>query len=251
MYSEPNDGASHEAADPRYNDPQQGVLQKNPTWAGPKPRQDGHTKQQPPQHGATAYHHARRPEQAQKAGEHTPAHRGASTTDAEASAADEPLDEATFADEKGVDAESEGREEDSHPTTPASPGSRQSSAGEAGTTPTAAAEDRTEASGCRCTSATTERGTPEAGAPAPTEHTGEADVLCPDQTGTEGALAEPAAGTTPGTSPGREGDEKAPRVSKGGKSPSKKTEGASARGASQLAATWPSAPHRKQMRVWP
>ncbi|XP_069178970.1 acidic proline-rich protein PRP25-like [Procambarus clarkii] len=79
MYPEPNDGASHEAVDRQYNDPQQGVLQKNPTRAGPKPKQHGHTQQQPPQHGATAYHHARRPEQkeqVQKAGEHTPAHRG-------------------------------------------------------------------------------------------------------------------------------------------------------------------------------
>ncbi|XP_069182136.1 serine/arginine repetitive matrix protein 1-like [Procambarus clarkii] len=163
---------------------------------------------------------------------------GASTTDAEAIAADEPLDKATFVDDEGVDSESEGREEDT-PHHPSIPGSRKSSAGEAGTTPTAAAEDRTEASGRGCTSATTERGTPEVGAPVPTEHTGEADVLCPDQTGTEGALAEPAAGTTPGTSPGRESDEEAPRVFKGEKSPSKKTEGASARGASQLAATLP------------
>nr|XP_045598277.1 putative uncharacterized protein DDB_G0294196 [Procambarus clarkii] len=51
MYPEPNDGASHEAVDRQYNDPQQGVLQKNPTRAGPKPKQHGHTQQQPPQHG--------------------------------------------------------------------------------------------------------------------------------------------------------------------------------------------------------
>ncbi|XP_045588588.2 uncharacterized protein [Procambarus clarkii] len=56
----------------------------------------------------------------------------------------------------------------------------------------------------------------------------------------------------PQQEPGQRGSaEETPRSDKQGKSPSRRTEGTSARGASQPAATWPSAPHRKQVCVWP
>ncbi|XP_069192757.1 mucin-21-like [Procambarus clarkii] len=167
--------------------------------------------------------------------------------DDRAGAGEEALgSEETTEDDEVDEAEADGGEEGS-PTT--SPVSRRASAGEAGTTPSAASKAPTESTIRGCTSATTERRRPEARGSRSTELTGGADIPGPDKAVPDGTSAKSAAGTTPGTRTERGSAEETPRSDKQGKSPSRKIEGTTARGTSQPTATWPSAPHQKQGKL--
>ncbi|XP_069187064.1 brain acid soluble protein 1 homolog [Procambarus clarkii] len=178
--------------------------------------------------------------------------REVSSTDDRAGAGEEALgsEETTEGDEVN-EAKAEGRGEGSPTTTPTALGNRRSPAGEASTTPTVASKAPMESTSRGCTSATTERRRSEAGVSRSTELTGGADIPGPDKAGPDGTSTETVAGTTPGTRTERGSAEETPRSDKQGKSPSRKTKGASARRASWPAATWPSAPHWKQVLVWP
>ncbi|XP_069184054.1 acidic proline-rich protein PRP25-like [Procambarus clarkii] len=250
MYSKPNDGASHEAADPRYNDPQQGVLQKNPTWAGPKPRQDGHTKQQPPQHGATAYHHARRPEQAQKAGEHTPAHRGhPPRTPRQAQLTNHWTRRPSQTTRESTQSQRAGRR--THTPPPQHPQAADNLQ-QGKQAPHQQQQPRTaqKPPAADAPPPPPNEEPPRQELPFPQSTPGKQTYYVPIKQGQREHLPNPPQEPPQAPRQGEKASRKPPASPKGGSHPSKKTEGASARGASQLAATWPSAPHRKQMRVW-